>query len=174
MCDAYRAQFGFDAFTVMPPNIYGVGDNFSPNNSHLVAGMMRRMHEATIHGDKEVIVWGSGRPQRELMFADDLGDACVHLMEHWNQGGLVNAGSSEEISVSELAKLIADTVGFRGELVFDATKPDGAPRKIMNNDRLHHSGFQPETKLKDGLRKMYTWYCTHKIDPQDRHEQEHV
>jgi len=159
MCDAYRAQFGFDAFTVMPSNVYGIGDNVSPEASHLVAGMMRRFHEATVAGSTSVEVWGTGRPMRELVFADDLGDACVHLMQAWTEGGIVNAGSGEEISVAELAALIGQVVGFRGEIVFDPSKPDGTPRKIMDNTKLSSTGFRTATRLVDGLRKMYSWYC---------------
>ncbi|MBB4099942.1 GDP-L-fucose synthase family protein [Sphingomonas kyeonggiensis] len=158
MCDAYRKQFGFDAFTVMPSNVYGIGDNFDPTSSHLVAGMMRRMHEARLADAPSVTVWGTGKPQRELVFADDLGDACVHLMRHWERGGLVNAGSSEEVSVLELAGLIADVVGYRGAIEFDRSKPDGTPRKIMDNRLLGESGFKTSTALRSGLEQMYAWW----------------
>lgn len=158
MCDAYRKQFGFDAFTIMPSNVYGIGDNFDPMSSHLVAGMMRRMHEARMAGALSVTVWGTGTPQRELVFADDLGDACVHLMRHWDQGGLINAGSSEEVSVAELARLIANVVGFEGAIEFDRDKPDGTPRKIMDNRLLNESGFKTGTPLRSGLERMYAWW----------------
>ncbi|WP_298675315.1 GDP-L-fucose synthase [uncultured Sphingomonas sp.] len=155
MCDAYRAQYGFDAFSVMPSNVYGIGDNFDPVTSHLVAGMMRRMHEAREAKAEEVVVWGTGTPLRELVFADDLGDACVHLMRHWDRGGLINAGSSQETSVAELARLIAEVVGFHGNLRFDTGKPDGAPRKLMDNARLAEGGFDRFTPLRAGLEAMY-------------------
>lgn len=155
MCDAYRAQYGFDAFSVMPSNVYGIGDNFDPLTSHLVAGMMRRIHEAKQADAPEVVIWGTGKPMRELIFADDLGDACVHLMRHWADGGLVNAGSSEEISVVDLARLISDVVGYAGRLRFDTSKPDGTPRKIMDNSRLFSTGFRPTTRLREGLARMY-------------------
>lgn len=158
MCDAYRKQFGFDAFTVMPSNVYGIGDNFDPVSSHLIAGMMRRMHEARLAGAPSVVVWGTGRPQRELVFADDLGDACVHLMQYWDRGGLINAGSSEEVSVAELARLIADVVGFEGAIEFDHGKPDGTPRKIMDNRLLTETGFKTATALRSGLERMYAWW----------------
>ena len=155
MCDAYRAQYGFNAFSVMPSNVYGVGDNFDPVTSHLVAGMMRRIYEARQSGAEEVVVWGTGTPLRELIFADDLGDACVHLMRYWDHGGLVNAGSSQEVSVADLAMLIADVVGFDGRLRFDTDKPDGTPRKLMDNSRLAESGFNHFTPLREGLEIMY-------------------
>lgn len=158
MCDAYRSQFGFDAFTIMPSNVYGIGDNFSPEASHLVAGMMRRFHEAKVAGTDQVQIWGTGRPQRELVFADDLGDACVHLMRGWTDGGIVNAGSSHEISVHDLAILIGKIVGFDGEIRLDTSKPDGTPRKIMDNRKLEATGFRAGTPLAEGLQRMYDWY----------------
>lgn len=165
MCDAYRAQYGLDAFTVMPSNVYGIGDNFSPEASHLVAGMMRRFHEARRNGSTEVVVWGTGQPRRELVFADDLGDACVHLMRTWTEGGIVNAGSGDEISVKDLAALIGEVVGFKGSIRFDPTKPDGTPRKIMDNTKLESSGFRTGTPLREGLSKMYDWYRSAQIEP---------
>ena len=141
MCDAYRSQFGFDAFTVMPSNVYGIGDNFHPENSHVVAGMMRRFHEAKLRGDDKVVVWGTGTPQRELIFADDLADACIFLMKTYDGGGMVNAGSSEEI------------------------RPDGTPRKIMDNATLQARGWQARTSIPDGLDAMYAWFRENVADP---------
>ncbi|MEM7178601.1 MAG: GDP-L-fucose synthase [Pseudomonadota bacterium] len=158
MCDAYRRQYGFDAFTVMPSNVYGVGDNFDPESSHVVAGLMRRFHEAARSGAAEVIAWGDGSPMRELVDADDLGDACVFLMETYQQGGMINAGSSQEISIRALTELMAEITGFAGRITWDTTKPNGTPRKIMDNARLHALGWQPRTSIEAGLRKMYDWY----------------
>lgn len=158
MCDAYRQQHGFDAFTVMPSNVYGLNDNFHPEHSHLVAGMMRRMHEAKTAEAAAVTVWGTGTPLRELIFADDLADACVHLMNTYTGGGMVNAGSDVEVSVGALAEKIKQVVGFQGDLVFDHNKPDGTPRKIMDNSSLFETGWRPKTKLDDGLTQMYRWY----------------
>ncbi len=158
MCDAYRAQYGFDAFTVMPSNVYGVGDNFHPEHSHVVAGMMRRFHEAKAAGTPEVVVWGTGTPMRELIDADDLGDACVFLMRNHSAGGMVNAGSSEEISIGDLARLMAEVTGYEGKVVFDTNRPDGTPRKIMDNSQLHALGWQPKTSISAGMRKMYAWW----------------
>lgn len=160
MCDAYRTQYGFDAFTVMPSNVYGIGDNFHPDNSHVVAGMMRRFHEAKVAGLPRVVVWGSGLPLRELIDADDLADACVMLMARYNKGGMVNAGSSEEKSIRELSGMMAEVTGFRGAIAFDSSRPDGTPRKVMDNRILDSMGWKPKTPLKEGLRKMYAWWLS--------------
>lgn len=159
MCDAYRTQFGFDAFTAMPSNVYGVGDNFDAKSSHVVAGMMRRFHEAKLNEVTEVVAWGDGSPMRELIDADDLGDACVFLMQNYADGGMINVGSSEEISIRDLSNLMARTVGYEGSISWDTTKPNGTPRKIMENSRIHALGWHPQTSIADGLKKMYTWFC---------------
>ena len=158
MCDAYRAQYGFDAFTVMPSNVYGGGDNFHPEHSHVVAGMIRRFHEAKAAGAAEVVVWGTGTPMRELIDADDLADACVFLMRNHTSGGMVNAGSSEEISIKDLAHLMAEVTGYQGRVAFDTARPDGTPRKIMDNTRLHDLGWQPKTSINAGMHKLYAWW----------------
>lgn len=165
MCDAYSKQYGFDAFTVMPPNVYGINDNFSPENSHVVAGMMRRFHEAKLAGDERVVVWGSGSPLRELIDADDLADACVFLLENYNGGGMLNAGTGEEISIRDLAVLMKSTVGFEGDISFDAARPDGTPRKIMDSTRLADLGWQSTIPLEAGLKKMYAWFIRHHATP---------
>lgn len=159
MCDAYRTQYGFDAFTVMPSNVYGVGDNFHPEHSHVVAGMMRRFHEAKLAGAQEVVVWGSGAPLRELIDADDLADACVFLMRGYDGGGMVNVGSGEEISIRRLAFLMKSIVGFDGRVEFDSSRPDGTPRKIMDNTKLMSLGWRPTVGIEAGLKKMYAWFC---------------
>lgn len=161
MCDAYSKQYGFDAFTVMPPNVYGVNDNFSPENSHVVAGMMRRFHEAKLAGDERVVVWGSGSPLRELIDADDLADACVFLLENYGQGGMINAGTGSEISIRDLANLMKSVVGYEGEISFDGSRPDGTPRKIMDSTRLAALGWQSKVPLEAGLKKMYAWFTGH-------------
>jgi GDP-L-fucose synthase len=158
MCDAYRRQFGFDAFTVMPSNVYGIGDNFDPQSSHVVAGLMRRFHEAKLGGAPKVVAWGTGSPLRELVDADDLADACVFLMENWTEGGMVNAGSGQEISIRELTQMMAEVTGYRGRIAWDETKPDGTPRKIMDSGRLHALGWRPNTGIRAGLEKMYGWF----------------
>ena len=158
MCDAYRAQYGFDAFTVMPSNVYGVGDNFHPEHSHVVAGMMRRFHEAKMTNAPEVVVWGTGTTLRELIDADDLADACVFLMNNHKSGGMVNAGSSEEISIRDLAHLMAEVTGYAGGVVFDAKRPEGTPRKVMDNSHLQAMGWRHRTTIAAGLQKMYHWW----------------
>ena len=158
MCDAYRRQHGFDAFTVMPSNVYGVGDNFDPASSHVVAGLMRRFHEAKLANAPEVVAWGTGSPLRELVDADDLADACVFLMEKWTEGGMVNAGSGQEISIRDLTAMMAEVTGYEGRITWDDTKPDGTPRKIMDNSRLHALGWRPKTAIREGLEKMYAWF----------------
>lgn len=158
MCDAYRTQYGFDAFTVMPSNVYGIGDNFHPEHSHVVAGMMRRFHEAKSGGAREVVVWGSGAPLRELIDADDLADACVFLLRGYDGGGMINVGSGEELSIRELALLMRSIVGFDGRVEFDSSRPDGTPRKIMDNTKLVDLGWRPTVSIEAGLKKMYAWF----------------
>ena len=157
MCDAYARQYGFDAFTAMPSNVYGVGDNFHPDHSHVVAGMMSRFHKAKLAGANQVVVWGSGSALRELIDADDLADACVFLLSNYQGGGMVNVGSGEEISIRDLALLMKTVIGFGGEVVFDTSRPDGTPRKIMDNTKLHSMGWRPSLSIEDGITKMYSW-----------------
>lgn len=158
MCDAYRKQFGFNAFTIMPCNVYGIGDNFHPDNSHVIAGLMRRFHEAKVGGAPSVSVWGSGTPLREFIFSEDLGDAARFLMEKYDEGGMINSGSGQEVSIADLAARLREVVGYAGELRFDPSKPDGTPRKLMDNSRLFAMGWRPATELDEGLAAMYRWY----------------
>lgn len=160
MCDAYRKQHGFDAITVMPSNIYGVGDNFDPEHSHVVAGMMRRLHEAKLSGAAEVAMWGTGTPLRELTYCDDLGSACVFLMQNHSAPGLINAGSGAEYRLSELAAMVARVVGYEGRITWDHSRPDGTPRKLMSQDRIRALGWRPNVDLDEGLRRMYAWWLS--------------
>lgn len=164
MCDAYRQQYNFNAFTAMPCNVYGVGDNFHPKNSHMVAGLMRRFHEAKQNQQTSVVVWGTGAPQRELINADDIGDACVFLMQNYSEGGMVNVGSSDEYTILEIAQLMKKIVGFTGEIVLDTSKPDGTPRKVMDNSKIQKLGWQPQILLQEGLQKMYQWFLENKAN----------
>ncbi|WP_349293085.1 GDP-L-fucose synthase family protein [Sphingomonas lycopersici] len=157
-CDAYRKQHGFDAITVMPSNIYGIGDNFDPEHSHVVAGMMRRLHEARVAGLDEVAMWGTGKPLRELTYCDDLASACLFLMQHYSEPGIINAGSGIEYRLSELAAEIAAIVGYSGQVVWDHSRPDGTPRKLMAQDRIHALGWRAKVPLAEGLRRMYDWW----------------
>lgn len=158
MCDAYAKQHGFNAFTVMPCNVYGVGDNFHPEHSHVVAGMMRRFHEAKVSGAERVTVWGTGSPLRELIDADQLADACVFLLRGYDAGGMVNTGSGQEISIRDLALLMKTVVQYDGDVHFDASRPDGTPRKLMDNRKLAALGWRPSLGIEAGLRKMYRWF----------------
>jgi len=157
MCEAYAKQYGFNAFAVMPSNVYGVGDNFHPEHSHVVAGLMRRFHEAKLSGQPKVVVWGTGSPLRELIDADDLADACVFLLRNYHAGGMINVGSGQEISIRDLALLMKSVVGYDGEVQFDSTRPDGTPRKIMDNSKLRTLGWRPTLTIEAGLKKMYAW-----------------
>ncbi len=155
LCQAYYKQHGRFFMSAMPTNMYGYGDNYHPQNSHVLPALLRRFHEAKETEKDEVIIWGSGSPLREFMFADDLGAACVFLMENYDQPEIVNVGTGEEISILDLAHLIAKTVGYQGTIGFDKTKPDGTPRKLMDSTRLHSLGFRHKTGLKEGIRLTY-------------------
>lgn len=158
MCQAYRRQHGFDAIAAMPTNLYGPGDNFDLENSHVLPALLRKFHEARLSGASAVPVWGSGNPRREFLHVDDLADACVFLMENYSSADIVNIGWGMDISVGELAELIRETVGYKGGIEFDASKPDGTPRKLLDTSRLTALGWQPSIGLADGIRSTYTWY----------------
>jgi GDP-L-fucose synthase len=155
LCDAYRDQYGCNFISVMPTNLYGPNDNYDLNNSHVLPALLRKFHEAKERGDKEVVVWGSGTPRREFLHADDLADACVFLMNHYNEAGLVNIGVGKDISIGELAQLIKEIVGFEGTIIFDTSKPDGTPRKLMDVSKLHALGWTASINLKEGIQKVY-------------------
>jgi len=159
MCDAYNRQYGTNFMSVMPTNLYGLGDNYDPENSHVLPALIRRMHEAKTQGAREVVVWGSGAPKREFLYSDDLADACVFLMERYNAvdvGEFINIGTGKEIAIREVAGLLAEIVGFRGQLVFDASKPDGAPRKLLDVSRLSALGWQARTNFHQGITRVYS------------------
>jgi len=158
LCQAYRRQYGFDAISLMPTNLYGPGDNFHPENSHVVPALIRRFHEAKEAGRDEVLIWGTGTPRREFLHVDDLAAACIHLMRNYSAEEIVNVGVGQDISVLELARLIAKVVGFEGEIKTDPTKPDGAPRKLLDVARLNTMGWRASIDLKDGLREAYQWF----------------
>lgn len=155
LCQAYYKQHGRHFMSAMPTNLYGYGDNYHPQNSHVLPALIRRFHEAKEAGKDEVIIWGTGSPLREFMFADDLGAACVFLMENYDQPEIVNVGTGEEISILDLAHLVAKTVGYQGHIGFDKTKPDGTPRKLMDSTRLHSLGFRHKVDLKEGIKLTY-------------------
>jgi GDP-L-fucose synthase len=159
LCSAYNAQYGTDYLSVMPTNMYGPGDNYDLNNSHVLPALMRKMHEAKQRGDKEVIVWGTGSPRREFLYSDDLADACVFLMERHDAkavGEFVNIGVGHDLTIKELANLVAQTVGFTGALTFDTSKPDGTPQKLLDVSRLSKLGWHARVSMQDGLQKAYS------------------
>jgi GDP-L-fucose synthase len=158
MCQAYRRQYGFDAISLMPTNLYGPGDNFHPDNSHVLPAMIRRFHEAKQRGDDNVIIWGTGTPRREFLFADDLADAAVFLMQNYSGEGIVNVGVGEDISILELAQLVADVVGFKGQIGTNPDKPDGTPRKLLDVSRLSEMGWKARTGLRDGIVASYEYF----------------
>ena len=158
MCEAYRDQYGCNFISVMPTNLYGYNDNYHPEYSHVLPALIRRFHEAKVNGDQNITIWGSGTPRREFLFADDLGDACVFLMENYNDSEFINVGTGEDLSIADLAELISEIVGFRGRLKFDPTKPDGTPRKLMDVSKLHRLGWHHSTNLREGVVKSYQDY----------------
>jgi len=158
MCDAYRDQYGCNFVSVMPTNLYGYNDNYHPQNSHVLPALIRKIHEAKVNNDAEVIVWGSGSPMREFLFADDLADACYFLMQHYNESNLINIGTGHDLTIKDLALLIKDVLDFSGELVFDSSKPDGTPRKLMDVSKLHSLGWKHQIELREGIKLAYQDY----------------
>jgi GDP-L-fucose synthase len=159
LCEAYRDQYGCNFFSVMPTNLYGEGDNYHPENSHVIPGLIRKFHEAKINKLPFVEIWGTGAPLREFMYVDDVADACLFLMEKYNERLFINVGSGEETSIKELAFLIKEVTGYSGELKFDKSKPDGSPRKLMDNSRLNSLGWKSTVRLREGLIKTYSLFC---------------
>ncbi len=161
MCQAYRREFGLNAISLMPTNLYGPGDNFDLQNSHVLPALIRRIHEAKLRGDPEVVVWGTGTPRREFLHVDDLADAVVYLTRHYDAEPIVNIGWGEDLSIRELAEFVQSAVGFTGRLHFDATKPDGTPRKLLDTTRLTTLGWRPAIPLKAGIESTYAWFLAH-------------
>jgi len=155
MCDAYRAQYGCNYISCMPTNLYGYNDNYHPQNSHVLPAMIRRFHEAKENNAPDVTIWGTGSPKREFLFADDLAEACYYLMQNYNEPGLVNIGTGEDLSIKELAELVKQIVGFTGEIKFDTSKPDGTPRKLMDVTKLTNAGWKYHTTLAEGIALAY-------------------
>lgn len=155
MCDAYRAQYGCNFISVMPTNLYGPNDNYDLNNSHVLPAMLRKFHEAKVNGQESVTLWGSGTPMREFLHADDMASACVYLMLQYDEEGLVNIGTGEDISIKDLALLIRKITGFEGELVWDSSKPDGTPRKLMDVSKLKALGWEAQIGLEQGIQQVY-------------------
>ncbi len=158
MCQAYRRQYGFSAISLMPTNLYGPGDNFDLQSSHVLPALLRKFHEAKIQGAPSVSVWGTGSPRREFLHVDDLAEACLHLMCCYDSEEIVNVGSGEDVSIAQLAALVRDVVGFPGVIVYDDTKPDGTPRKLLDVTRINEMGWRPRIGLQEGVAATYDWY----------------
>jgi GDP-L-fucose synthase len=159
MCAAYKRQYGFNSISAMPTNLYGPGDNFDLEKSHVIPALIRKFHEAKLAGAAEVEVWGTGTPKREFLHVDDLAEACVFLMENYDDEQWINIGAGAEVSIRDLAETVKDVVGFEGKLKFDTTKPDGTPRKFMNVSRLNDAGWKAKIGLREGLVEVYEWYA---------------
>ncbi len=158
LCQAYRKQHGCDFISAMPTNLYGPGDNFDLDTSHVIPALIRKAHDAKRRGDKELTIWGTGTPRREFLHVDDCADACVHLMKAYSGNRHINVGSGEDLTILELAKLVCETVGFDGEIAHDLTKPDGTPRKLMSADNIRALHWAPKISLRDGIRTTYKWF----------------
>ena len=157
-CDFYREQYGFDAISIMPPNLYGPGDHFKGENGHVLAALMNRFHEAKVTGAPTVACWGDGSAMREFLHCDDLADACLFFMENYSEAGHVNTGTNQDITIKHLAESIAKVVGYEGEIVWDTTKPNGNPRKLLDSSRATELGWKPKTGFEEGLQQTYDWY----------------
>ncbi len=168
MCENYNRQYQTQYVSVMPTNLYGPNDNYDLNNSHVLPAFIRKVHEAKVRGDSEIVIWGSGQPKREFLYVDDMADACVFLMENDVRDGLFNIGTGEDLTIRELAETVMDVVGFKGQIVFDASKPDGTPRKLLNVDQMKQLGWTYQTSLRDGIRAAYSDF----LNPQSRYQQQ--
>jgi len=158
MCQSFNSQYQTNFISVMPTNLYGPGDNFDLNNSHVLPALLRKFHDAKINNEDQVPCWGTGTPRREFLHVDDLASACLFLMNNYNDSEIVNIGTGEDVSIKELAEMIKEAVGFRGKIVWDTEKPDGTPQKLLNVDKLHQLGWQHKIDLETGIRDTYQWY----------------
>jgi GDP-L-fucose synthase len=166
MCQSYRRQFGFKAICLMPTNLYGPGDHFDLHNAHVLPALLRKFHEAKETGARQVTVWGTGTPRREFLYVDDLADACLFLMRVYDGPEIINVGVGEDMSIRDLATLVAEIVGYSGEIVYDTTKPDGTPQKLLDVSRLRELGWRPRVSLQEGLQRTYRWYLQRFAEPQ--------
>ena len=158
LCKFYRRQYGCDFISAMPTNLYGINDNFDIKTSHVLPALIRKFHEAKENGNAEVTLWGTGKPRREFMYVDDLADAVVHLMQNYSEEIHVNLGTGEDLEIAELAEIVKNVVGFEGKIVYDSTKPDGTPRKLLDVSILKKTGFTPKVSLQEGISRVYEWY----------------
>jgi len=162
MLESYRKQYGFNGISLMPTNLYGPGDNFDLQTSHVLPALIRKFHEAKLAGRPEVVVWGSGKPRREFLFSDDLADAAVFLMCNYAESGIINVGVGIDLSIAELAEIVGNVVGYQGKIIYDSTKPDGTPRKLLDISRLESLGWRARTSLPEGIARAYHWYLENK------------
>ena len=158
LCQAYRKQYGFDAISLMPTNLYGPGDNFELKGSHVLPALIRKFHEAKLAGAKDVVMWGTGTPRREFLHVDDLAEACVHLMQHYSDPEIVNVGTGKDLTIRELAEMVKSVIGFTGEIVQDLTKPDGTPQKLLDVSKLERLGWKAKIGLQEGIESTYRWF----------------
>jgi GDP-L-fucose synthase len=161
MCQAYRREYGFNAISLMPTNLYGPGDNFDQQNSHVLPALIRRFHEAKVRGEDSVTVWGTGTPRREFLHVDDLADAVLYLLQTYDAEPIVNVGWGQDVTIRELAEIVLATVGYHSRLIFDSTKPDGTPRKLLDVSRLTNLGWKARIPLKSGIEQTYAWFKEH-------------
>ena len=167
LCQAYRRQYGVDFISAMPTNLYGPGDNFNLDTSHVMPALMRKVHEAKLRGDREVVIWGSGEPRREFLHVDDCADALVHVMKVYSDAEHINVGSGEDLTILDLARLVVRVVGFDGEITRDLSKPDGTPRKLMAGDKLRELGWTPRISLDEGIASTYAWFIEQQAGSED-------
>jgi GDP-L-fucose synthase len=168
MCQAYNRQYGTEFLAAVPADVYGPHDDFDPETGHVLAALLGKIHRAKAQNQPRVAVWGTGSPRREALYVDDLAEACIFLMDHYDDSRLINIGSGQDVSIKDLAVTIRDTVGFRGEIAFDTSKPDGMPRKLLDNRNIEKLGWSPKTGLDDGLRRTYRWYQQHNTMPAEK------
>lgn len=160
LCQAYYDQYGSNFISVMPTNLYGIGDNYQLEHSHVLPALIRKFHEAKMKQEKDVVIWGTGKPRREFLFADDLAEACLFLMQQYDKKEIINIGSGKDLTITELAEMIKEIVGYDGGIVYDQTKPDGTPQKLMDSFRINQLGWKPSTELKEGIRLAYADFLT--------------
>src|SRR3954454_17660474 len=165
LCQAYASEYGENYISAMPTNLYGPGDNFDLNSSHVLPALIRKTHEAKLSGARELVVWGTGKRRREFLHVDDMADACVFLLKNYDSPEIINIGCGEDISIRDVAELVCDVVGFEGELTFDASKPDGTPRKLLDISKLKSLGWEPSIPLREGIARTYEWFLEHHAVP---------
>ncbi|MEA3108210.1 MAG: GDP-L-fucose synthase [Gammaproteobacteria bacterium] len=164
MCQAYRREYGFNAISLMPTNLYGPGDNFDLQNSHVLPALIRRFHEAKVRGEESVTVWGTGTPRRDFLHVDDLADAVLYLLQGYDAEQIVNIGWGEDVTIRELAEIVVSAIGYKGKILFDPSKPDGTPRKLLDVTRLSELGWRPKVRLQQGIESTYAWFEEHFTD----------